>query len=252
MVSCYEVAGHKLYQGDCLKVMAELPDGCVDMVLTDPPYGTTACKWDAVIPFDPMWAQLKRLIKPNGAIVLTASQPFTSALVMSNIKMFKYCCVWEKTAATGFLNAKKAPLRAHEDILIFYKKQPYYNPIMVEGALRKKALRRNAKLGAIYNKHEKKTEYNSDKRYPRSVILLSKDKQKSALHPTQKPVALMSYLIRTYTHPGETVLDFTTGSGTTGVACVDTDRKFIGIECGESYYNIASGRILEALINANI
>ena len=236
----------KIMQGDCLERMKEIPDSSVDMVLTDPPYGTTACKWDSIIPLEPMWEQLKRVIKPNGAIVMTASQPFTTTLIASNMKMFRYDLIWEKTSATGFLNAKKMPMRCHEEVLVFYSKLPTYNPIKTKGHGRKTALRRNAKMGAVYGKHEIGTEYNSTERYPRSVLQFKKDKQVSSLHPTQKPVALMEYLIKTYTNEGETVLDFTMGSGTTGVACANMNRDFIGIEMDLDYFNIALERIEKA------
>jgi DNA modification methylase len=237
-----------LMQGDCLERMKEIPDRSVDMILTDPPYGTTACKWDSIIPLEPMWEQLKRVIKPNGAIVMTASQPFTSVLTCSNLSMFKYSLVWEKTTATGHLNAKKMFMRAHEDLLIFYSKPPTYNPQKTKGHKRKVSSA-ESKLNCIktevYGGHGL-TSYDSSDRYPRSVIKTSTDKQKSKLHPTQKPVALMEYLIKTYTNEGETVLDFTMGSGTTGLAAKNLNRNFIGIELDETYFNIAKDRIEKA------
>ena len=238
--------------GDCLEIMKEIPDGSIDMVLTDPPYGTTACKWDSVIPFDLMWEQLNRIIKPNGAIVLFGSEPFSSALRMSNIKNYKYDWMWEKPTATGYLNAKKQPMRAYENISVFYKTQPTYNPIKTQGHKRKvssaisrgKSIERAIGKSKVYNNEnsEKITDYNSTERYPRNVITFSTDKQKSKLHPTQKPVALMEYLIKTYTNEGETVLDFAMGSGTTGVACKNLNRKFIGIEISPEYCAIAQKR----------
>lgn len=234
-----------LMQGDCLERMKEIPDGSVDMVLTDPPYGTTACKWDSVIPLDKMWEQLKRVIKPNGAIVMTASQPFTSVLVCSNQPMFKESLVWEKTTATGHLNAKSKFMRAHEDICCFYSTPPTYNPQKTKGHPRKVSSaesKRNSKATECYGKHGL-TGYDSTERYPRSVIKTSTDKQKSKFHPTQKPLALMEYLIRTYTNEGETVLDFTMGSGTTGVAAKNLNRNFIGIEIDPDYFEIAKSRI---------
>ena len=234
-----------LMQGDCLERMREIPDGSVNLVLADPPYGTTACKWDSIIPLEPMWEQLKRVIKPNGAIVMTASQPFTSILVCSNLKMFKESLVWEKTTATGHLNAKKKFMRAHEDICVFYSSLPTYNPQKTKGHNRKVSSAEskvNSKATECYGKHGL-TSYDSTERYPRSVIKTSTDKQKSKLHPTQKPVALMEYLIKTYTNEGEAVLDFTMGSGTTGVACVNLNRSFIGIELDEEYFKIAKERI---------
>lgn len=243
---------HVLYRGDCLEVMAELPDGSVDLILTDPPYGTTACKWDSVIPFEPMWVQLKRIIKPNGAIVLTASQPFTSALIMSNIKMFKYCWVWDKRGTVGFLNANKRPLKRHEDVLVFSSGPPVYFPIKEtrgrprnKGSYNKKRGDGDMTYGAFKNVTSFNNEY-----HPTDIIEISNAAQKGKLHPTQKPVPLMEYMIKTYTHPGETVLDFTMGSGTTGVACVNTGRKFIGIEQDGKYFDIATGRILEAMVAA--
>lgn len=234
----------KLIQGDCLEEMKNIESGSVDMVLTDPPYGTTACKWDSIIPLEPMWEQLKRIIKPNCAIVMTASQPFTSVIICSNLDMFKYSLVWEKTTASGHLNAKKMPMRAHEDILVFYKKPPMYNPEMTHGHARKTATAdRGKKLSDCYGEQKGVTRYDSTSRYPRSVIKTSTDKQKSKLHPTQKPVSLMEYLIKTYTNESETVLDFTMGSGTTGVACKNLNRNFIGIELDKGYFDIAKERI---------
>lgn len=229
-----------LMQGDCLERMKEIPDGSVDMVLTDPPYGTTACKWDSIIPFEPMWEQLKRVIKPNGAIVMTASQPFTTTLIASNMKMFKYCWVWNKKQGGNPLNAKRQPLRVVEDVVVFNAKT--YNPQMRTGKPRKK--------GGITKQPETTgkvdlnfTAYN-DQYYPTSIIEIANcANKKDRVHPTQKPVALMEYLIKTYTKEGETVLDFTMGSGSTGVACVNTKRKFIGIELDQGYFDIAKQRI---------
>ena len=224
--------------GDCLEVMKDIESGSIDMVLTDPPYGTTACKWYSVINLELMWEQLKRIIKPNGAIVLTSSQPFTSALIMSNVKMFKYCWVWEKTAATGHLNAKRMPMKNHEDILVFYKKQSTYNP---QGIKPFNKIVKKGGNGSCYGKSENEF-FQENTNYPRTIQLFKKDSAK--LHPTQKPVALMEYLIKTYTNKGETVLDFTMGSGTTGVACKNLNRKFIGIENDINYFGIACDRIL--------
>jgi DNA modification methylase len=231
-----------LMHGDCLELMKSIPDGSVDMVLTDPPYGTTQCKWDSVIPFEPMWEQLKRVTKKNGAIVLTASQPFTSALIMSNVKMFKYCWVWEKGKGTGFLNAKKQPIRCLEDVVVFYQKQPSYSPQgLIEGCFdtARKSKNKSTK-GQMYGsqKYYGASAYGN---YPRQLLKFSGVHK--PLHPTQKPVALMEYLIKTYTNEGETVLDFTMGSGTTGVACVNTGRNFIGIELDDDYFEIAKDRI---------
>jgi len=237
----------RLIQGDCLEVMPGL--GSVDMVCTDPPYGTTACKWDSVIPFAPMWAQLKRITKPNGAIVLMASQPFTSALVMSNVGMFKYCWVWDKAKAANFPCVKYQPLKVHEDVVVFSASKVTYFPQMTLGVARKKGgypvsreVSVNAGAPAAYN----------DSYYPKSILDFSvAGNSDSRLHPTQKPVALMEYLIRTYTNPGEVVLDFTMGSGTTGVAAANTGRKFIGIERDPGYFDVAVKRTREAVEQAS-
>ncbi len=234
----------QLMQGDCLELMKQIPDGSVDLVLTDPPYGTTACKWDSVIPFEPMWKQLERIIKPNGAILLFGSEPFSSALRMSNIKRYKYDWIWEKTVASNFALCKKQPFKRHENISVFYQKQPTYNPQMVQGKpyKDKRTLgKRNASVGTNANVVRKPIN-NSGTRYPSSVQKFSNGNNKN-FHPTQKPVDLLEYLIRTYTHEDETVLDFTMGSGSTGVACVNTNRNFIGIELDENYFNIACERI---------
>jgi site-specific DNA-methyltransferase (adenine-specific) len=231
----------KLMQGDCLEKMKEIPDGSVDMVLADPPYGTTACKWDSVIPLEPMWEQLKRVIKPNGAIVMTASQPFTSVLVSSNLKMFKDCLVWKKNVASNFLNANRTHLKRHEDVCIFYSKQPVYNKQHGEGDAYINKRSGKDDSGDCYGNVSKRTDTkNEGKRNPISVLEFNRETGK---HPTQKPVALMEYLIKTYTNEGETVLDFTMGSGTTGVAAKNLNRDFIGIELDETYFNIAKDRI---------
>ena len=231
-----------LVLGDCLEEMKEIKSGTIDLILADPPYGTTQCKWDSVIDLDEMWIQLERVIKPNGAIVLTACQPFTSILVCSNLKSFRYDLVYDKPAGTGFFNAKKMPLRNHESILVFYKRLPTYNPQMTHGHPRKTAGRKDVN-SEVYGKAVKKTHYDSTDRYPRSVQRFSSDKQKEKLHPTQKPIALMEYLIKTFSNAGETVLDFTMGSGTTGKAAQNLSRKFIGIELDESYFKIAKERL---------
>ena len=235
-----------LHLGDCLDVMQDIPDGSVDMVMTDPPYGTTACKWDAVIPFEPMWAQLKRIVKPNGAIVLMASQPFTSALVMSNVGMFRYDLKWIKTQATGFYNANRMPLRAHEDIIVFYQSLPSYNPQKTAG---EPYVQKRGSASEVYQGKDLSVTVNeTGMRHPLSWRVFQRDADKT--HPTQKPVALMEYMIRTYTNPGETVLDFTCGSGTTGVAAANTGRKFIGIEMDADYFTIAQARIQKAQADA--
>ena len=239
----------QLIKGDCLEVMKGIKDSSIDAIITDPPYGTTQCKWDSVIDFKLMWEQLNRIIKPNGAIVLFGAEPFSSTLRVSNIKDYKYDWVWEKTQATGHLNAKRQPLRSNELISVFYKKQCTYNPQKTQGhkpmnrGIRRLSVQNKTQ---VYGKATKELPFggNTD-RYPRTNIVFKSDKQKSYLHPTQKPVALMEYLIKTYTNEGETVLDFTMGSGSTGVACKNTNRSFIGIELDDKYFNIAKNRINE-------
>lgn len=235
-----------LYHGDCLDIMPSLPDKSIDMILCDLPYGSTSCKWDIVIPFIPLWEQYRRIIKDNGCIALFGTEPFSSYLRLSNIKWFRYDWIWDKVKGTGFLNANKRPIRNHEIISIFYKKQCLYNPQKTAGHVRKvssAAHKRNSKVTENYGSHGL-TGYDSTERYPRSIQVFSSDIQHSALHPTQKPVALCEYLIRTYTREGELVLDNCAGSGTTGVACRNTGRGFIGIEKEINYFNIAHDRIL--------
>ena len=236
----------RLYCGDCLDVMPTL-DGPVDAIIADLPYGTTACKWDTVIPFAPLWEQYKRLIKPKGAVVLFGSQPFTSALVMSNVKWFKYCWVWRKNRGTGHLNAKIMPMRAHEDIAVFGVSMPVYQPQMREGQpyLRLDCSKNRLNKGTYGRTQEAYSTINATgDRYPLSVLDVPVVERTA--HPTQKPVALLEYLVRTYTNEGETVLDNVMGSGTTGVACVNTGRNFIGIELEREYYDIAQQRITAA------
>lgn len=229
-----------LMHGDCLDLMAQIPDGSVDMVLCDLPYGTTQNKWDSVIPFEPLWAHYKRICK--GSIVLTAAQPFTSALVMSNARMFRYQWVWEKSRPTGHLDCNKKPLRLHEDVLVFYGNQPTYNPQDVIPCTKVRKAR--ATNGTNYSAAPKDS-VSRFENYPTSVLVCPSEDNRNA-HPTQKPVALMEYLIRTYTNEGETVLDNCMGSGTTGVACINTGRKFIGIEQDAKYFAIAKQRIESA------
>lgn len=238
----------RLYQGDCLEVMPTL--GKVDMVLTDPPYGTTACKWDSVIPLDAMWERVRAVANDNAAIVMTASQPFTSALVMSNPDMFRQLQVWDKKMPTGHLNAKKKILSRHEDVVMFSAAKFgrfIYNPQMTKGRFRNKTPKRKADdyEGRAYSKVTHRGDNYNDDYYPTSIIEMSNADQRNKVHPTQKPVALMEYLIKTYTNEGDTVLDFTMGSGTTGVACANTNRNFIGIELDENYFEIAHKRISE-------
>ena len=243
-----------LYNGDCLEIMRDIPDNSIDAIITDPPYGTTACKWDAVIDFDLMWEQLNRIIKPNGAIVLFGSEPFSSALRMSNIKNFKYDWIWSKKMTSGFANAKIMPMKAHEIISVFNCKDNY-NPQMIERT--EKELKRLSKksvttttsdqtplmIGRSGNRNDNKY------KYPNTIInitgVMNRSNEKVG-HPTQKPVALMEYLIKTYTNENETVLDFTMGSGTTMVACQNTNRNGIGIELDKTYFDIAEKRISEA------
>jgi len=237
---------YKLYQGDCLEVMPKLEGGGIDMVLTDPPYGTTACKWDTIIPFDEMWNCINTLSHENTATVLFGSEPFSSALRMSNIENFRYDWVWLKSNGGGFFNVKKAPLKRHELISIFYNKLCTYNPQFSKG---KPYKAKRGYIGAAlngsgtksYDRHE--TTNPSGKRYPISHFYYVND---TGLHPTQKPVKLLEYLIKTYTNENDTVLDFTMGSGSTGVACANTGRKFIGIELDKEYFEIAEKRIKDA------
>ena len=232
----------QLYNGDCLELMKNIPDGSVALVLTDPPYGTTACKWDSVIPFEPMWEQLNRIIKPNGAICLFGSEPFSSALRMSNIKNFKYDWIWNKKLAGNGILAKKQPLKIHEIVSVF--NSGIYIPQMTKGRYRKKmGLKESEITGG--NSFAKQTE--NDLYYPKTIIEYGiGNMRKGRLHPTQKPVDLLEYLIKTYTNEGETVLDFTMGSGSCGVASVNTNRNFIGIELDKGYFDIAKKRINEA------
>jgi len=235
-----------LIHGDWLIEMQHIPDCSVDMILSDLPYGTTQCKWDSVIPFDVLWLQYERVIKENGAIVLFGAEPFSSHLRLSNIKLFKYDWIWDKVKGTGFLNAKKQPMRGHEIISVFYKKQCTYNPQKTLGHKNKKSFRAAHLQTDAYGKMNNDNLYESTERYPRSIQEFSTDTQKSCLHPTQKPLALMEYLIKTYTNERETVLDSCMGSGTTGVACKNLNREFIGIEKDEKYFLIAQDRITSA------
>ena len=238
---------YELMKGDCLELMKNIPDGSVDMVLTDPPYGTTACKWDSVIPFEPMWAELKRIIKPNGAIVLFGSEPFSSALRMSNIKQYKYDWIWDKKIPSGMCNAKIMPMKQSENISVFINGKNFYYPIMEE---RPKPL----KGGKIYGnslsagngglKSIDAKVYTH--KYPTTHLVFDKIR-KGSLHPTQKPVALLEYLIKTYTKENETVLDFTAGSMSTAIACINTNRRGIMIEKDDHYFKVGSDRVAQAL-----
>lgn len=233
----------ELWQGDCLELMDNIPDKSVDCIITDLPYGITQCKWDIVIPFESLWKQYDRVIKDNGAVVLFGAEPFSSYLRLSNIKNYKYDWIWDKVRGTNYLNAKRQPMRHHEVISVFYKKQCTYNPQKTYGHKKIKSCKREGAHPEVYNKQKNNYIYESTERYPRSIQVFSTDSQKSALSPTQKPVALMEYLIKTYTNETEIVLDSCMGSGTTGVACINTNRKFIGIELEEKYFNIAKERI---------
>ena len=240
----------KLYNGDCLEIMKSIPDKSVDAIITDPPYGTTACKWDSVIDFDSMWKQLNRIIKDNGAIVLFGSEPFSSHLRLSNIKNYKYDWIWIKNKGGNFLNSKKMPLKEHEIVSVFYNKIPIYNPQMQKraksGLARVKSLIISGavKDDSVYGKSVKRKTIYGELRLPSSHQKFNIER---GLHPTQKPVKLMEYLIKTYTNEKETVLDFTMGSGTTGVACCNTNRDFIGIELDKDYFKIAQDRIKNEL-----
>ena len=235
---------YQLLHGDCLELMATIPSGSVDMVMCDLPYGTTACKWDSVIPFAPLWAAYKRVCKPNAAIVLTASQPFTSALVMSNPEGFRHEWVWEKNRAANAMTAKYGPMKRHENVLVFALSSPRYYPQMRVGEPYRAYASQEKKIGEHLGSAASIHKDNPDGLLqPVSVLEFNGER---GLHPTQKPVALMEYLIRTYTNEGETVLDNTMGSGTTGVACANTGRRFIGIERDPAYFQIASDRIEKA------
>ena len=234
-----------IMHGDCLELMKDIADGSVDLILTDPPYGTTACKWDVVIPFEPMWEQIWRVLKPNGACVLFGSEPFSSALRMSQIKHFKYDWIWDKKIPSGMSYAKYQPMRQHEVACVFYRETVSYIPQKTKrdkpikgGGMSKGETTNNQKMVALKKIYDDKN--------PTSIIVFDKVRNGS-LHPTQKPVALLEYLIKTYTNEGETVLDFTMGSGSTCVACVNTSRQFIGIEKDDKYFEIAKQRISNAI-----
>lgn len=250
----------KILQGDCLELMKDIPNGSIDMILCDLPYGTTACKWDTIIPFDKLWEQYERIIKPSGAIVLTASQPFTSALVMSNPKMFKYQWVWVKTKKTGFTNGKNRPLTQHEDLLVFSKANVAngsklmmkYNP---QGLLPLNKIRKGDKNksdgdfnGQKYYRPSQSKDYIQEfTNYPTTVLNIPSEGK--ILHPTQKPIELFEYLIKTYTNENDLVLDNTAGSGTTAIACLNTNRHFIVMEQDQKYYEIMCNRIEKHLEN---
>jgi len=245
-----------LMKGDCLERMKEIPSGSVDMVLADPPYGTTACKWDSIIPIEPMWEQLKRIIKVNSAIVMTSQQPFSSVLITENMEMFKYSWIWEKNRPSGFAQCKNKPMSSHEEILVFSegvtvhkgqsdRRMNYYPQGLKEINKTVKNKTNSNGAGGMQSRPSHTGEYlQTHTNYPRTVLHF--ENEKNTQHPTQKPVALMEYLIKTYTNEGETVLDFTMGSGTTGVAAKNLNRKFIGIEMDDKYFEIAKNRIMSA------
>lgn len=226
------------YLGDCLELMHRIPDASIDMILADLPYGTTACKWDTIIPWQALWQHYERITKNNAAIVLTASQPFTTDLINSNRKLYRYSWVWEKEMGVNFLNAKRQPLKVHEDICVFYKQQPIYHPQMTQG--KPYAIHANGKGPDVYGAVNRISTVSNGLRYPRSVIEF---KRETSLHPTQKPVALFEYLIKTYTNEGAIVLDNTAGSMTTAVACINTKRQFICIEKDATYFDKGLKRI---------
>ncbi len=232
-----------LINGETIEEMSKLPDKSVDMILADLPYGTTRNKWDSIIPLDRLWEQYIRIIKDNGAILLFGQQPFSSTLINSNLKMYKYDWTWVKDSGTGFLNAKKMPLKNNENISVFYKKLPLYNPQMRTG-FKPYVAKQGAKKSENYGEQTGAVTVSNGERYPLTTIYFNRDKNK--VHPTQKPVALLEYLIKTYTNEGDVVLDNTMGSGSTGVACVNTNRNFIGIELDKDYFKIAEKRISDA------
>ena len=233
--------------GDCLELMKDLPDKSIDAIICDLPYGTTDCKWDVIIPFDRLWSEYERVIKDNGVIVLFGNEPFSSVLRTSNLKLYRYDWIWEKTKATGFQNSKIQPMRKYENLSVFYKHKPTYNP---QGLIKKENITSNVRSGNIKNEHSFNT-YKGKKpvaeytNYPVNIVKFKNASGKGHLHPTMKPLSLIEYMIRTYTNEGDMVLDNTMGSGTTGVACIKTNRNFIGMELDETYYNLAKKRVEE-------
>ena len=237
-----QTEGGIILHGDCLIAMQDIPDNSVDMVLCDLPYGTTQCKWDSVIPFEPLWKEYNRVCKLNAPMVFTAAQPFTSTLIVSNIKNFKYTWVWEKSKASGFLNAKRMPLRAHEDICVFYRKPPVYNPQMTKGEPYDKG--KAGKHTQVYGSQVTVPNKNdTGLRYPRTVVYFKTAEGEGKLHPTQKPIALFEYLIKTYSNEGDVILDNCIGSGTTALAALNTGRRYIGIELEQKFFDTCNDRI---------
>lgn len=237
------MSDYKIEQGDCLELMKFIPNGSVDMILTDLPYGTTACPWDKILPFDELWTHFNRITKENGAILLFSTQPFTTKVISSNMKNFRYCWYWKKNMITGPMFAKVQPMRCIEDISVFYRKKPIYNPQGLK-PLEKPIIKKKNKGNQVYDNFRGKGNIQLFGNYPNNFLEFNRDTE--GFHPTQKPVELLKYLIRTYTNEGETVLDCTMGSGSTGVACMEEKRKFIGFEKEEKYFKIASERIANA------
>lgn len=240
---------YKIINADCLDAMKEMADDSIDCVITDLPYGTTACSWDTIIPFEPMWKELKRITKQDSAITLFSSQPFTSTLIMSNLQMFRYEWVWEKSRPSQFLDANRKPLKAHENICIFSRKQANYFPIKEVGApnhVKNNSIRKN-KTNNLYGVFNPAPDFSTNEKYPRSIIKFDSLNPADLLHSSQKPLELIRYLIRTYSLEGETILDFTMGSGTTGAACMIENRNFIGVELDSHYFSVAEARIKRAL-----
>lgn len=235
-----------LWQGNCIELMKDIPDGSVDMVLCDLPYGTTRNKWDMVLPVEALWREYERICKVNGAILLFSQMPFTARLALSNPKLFRYEWIWEKTQGTGHLNAKKMPMKIHENILVFYRSLPTYNPQWGTG--KPYAVTYSTHSSNYGKQKDNITTVNDGKRYPTDILKFGRHSKDRHLHPTQKPIALLEYLVKTYTNVGETVLDNCMGSGSTGVACVNTGRRFIGMELEKDYFNIAQNRIKEAAV----
>jgi site-specific DNA-methyltransferase (adenine-specific) len=241
-----------LRNGDCLELMQDIPDKSIDAIIADLPYGTTACKWDSILPLDKLWNEYKRVLKPNGVIVLTGSEPFTSILITSNLYDFKYNWIWKKSKATGFFDAKKRPLNDYETISVFYSKTPTYNPQMRKADKIYKRGFVKRKKSDCYGNEKDFIQVDSGYRYPKRIIEIGNADTRGILHPTQKPVELMEYLIKTYTNENEIVLDNTMGSGTTGVACVNTNRSFVGIEMDDKYFEIAEKRINDAITHKQL